>query len=130
MMEILESTVQRNPNTAFIACHFANCSYDLSIVGEMLDNYPNLNIDMSARFAETCAIPRTTKAFYMKYQDRILYGTDMGRGENMYKMTLRLLETNDEHIYHPYSSYHWPLHGLNLPEEVLENIYSKNALSL
>jgi predicted TIM-barrel fold metal-dependent hydrolase len=130
MIDILERTVQRHPNTTFIACHLANCCYNLSIIGELLDKYPNLYIDIGARFAEFSAIPRTASAFFIKYQDRILYGTDMGRDDDMYKITFRLLETADEHIYDNRFGYHWPLHGLNLPDGVLEKVYRTNALKI
>ncbi|MFC2089566.1 amidohydrolase family protein [Bacteroidota bacterium] len=130
MVEILGNTLKRNPGTTFIACHFANCSFDFSLVEELLDSYPNLYLDISARFAETCAIPRRSKSFYTSYQDRIVYGTDMGRDVNMYEMTFRLLETNDEHIYLPYNTYHWPLHALNLEDNILKKIYRENALKL
>ncbi|MGC9342648.1 MAG: amidohydrolase family protein [Bacteroidales bacterium] len=127
MINILERTVMKHPKTTFIACHIANCSYDLNKVAELLNKYPNLHLDISARFAEICATPRTTRDFMIKYQNRLLYGTDMGRSENMYKYTFRLLETSDEHIYSDYSSYHWPLHALNLPGETLEKLYRSNA---
>jgi predicted TIM-barrel fold metal-dependent hydrolase len=130
MIDILERTVQRHPNTTFIACHLANCCYNLSIIGNLLDKYPNLYIDIGARFAEFSAIPRTASAFFIKYQDRILYGTDMGREDDMYKITFRLLETADEHIYDNRFGYHWPLHGLNLPDEVLEKVYRTNAMMI
>jgi len=130
MIDILERTVKKHPNTTFIACHLANCSYDLSIIGSLLDSYPNLFIDISARFAEICATPRATSQFIEKYHDRILYGTDMGTSSSMYKITFRLLETPDEHIYDETFSYHWPLHGLDLPDEVLEKIYRLNAKNL
>ncbi|MCF8224349.1 MAG: amidohydrolase [Bacteroidales bacterium] len=130
MMDILERTLQKNPNTTFVACHFANCSYDLSIAGRLLDTYPNLYLDNSARYAEVSAIPRAAGKFYTAYQDRILYGTDMGRSLNMYRMTFRLMETADEHLYLPYNSYHWPLHALDLPDEVLEKVYRKNAAKI
>ena len=45
---------------------------------DLFDNYPNLYADISARYAETATIPRYMKAFIEKYQDRLLYGTDMG----------------------------------------------------
>jgi hypothetical protein len=54
----------------------------------------------------------------------------MGRAEEMYRITFRLLETKDEHIYSERFSYHWPLHALDLPERVLEKIYRLNALKL
>jgi predicted TIM-barrel fold metal-dependent hydrolase len=128
MMRILNNTLSKNPNTTFIACHLANCCYDLSIVGNMLDKYPNFFIDIGARFGEFAPIPRTAHAFFVKYQDRIVYGTDMGFELNMYQTTFRILETADEHFYdHRRFSYHWPLYGLDLPEDVLKKIYHENA---
>lgn len=130
MIDILARTVSKHPVTTFIACHMANCTYDLEIIGGLLDRYPNLYIDISARYAEMCAIPRASRSFIEKYQDRIVYGTDMGRDPGMYRITFRLLETADEHIYSDRFSCHWPLHGLNLPDEVLEKIYRLNALKI
>jgi len=128
LMVILENTLRKNPNTTFIACHLANCCYDLSIVGNMLDKYPNFYIDIGARYGEFSPIPRTANAFFIKYQDRIVYGTDMSIDINMYRTTFRILETADEHFYdYDRFSYHWPLNGLNLPDEVLEKVYNKNA---
>lgn len=128
MIDILEDAVRRNPGTTFIAVHFANLSYDLDRMGRLLDAYPNLYADISARYAETAAIPRHTRAFYLNYQDRLLYGTDMGYDLGMYRTTFRILETEDEHFYaHGLFSYHWPLHGFGLPDEVLRKIYHDNA---
>ena len=131
MMQILENTLKKNPHTLIIACHLANCCYDLSIVGVMLDKYPNFYIDIGARFGELAPIPRTARVFFEKYQDRILYGTDMGFSLDMYRITFRILETADEHFYdHSRFSYHWPLYGIDLPEQVLEKVYHKNALEI
>jgi len=130
MIDILERTVKAHPNTTFIACHLANCGYDLSIISGLLDSYPNLYIDISARLAEICPTPRTTAKFIGKYQDRVLYGTDWGKSSNMYPVTFRLLETADEHMYFDIFIYHWPLHGLNLPDRVLEKVYRLNAMKI
>jgi predicted TIM-barrel fold metal-dependent hydrolase len=131
MMKILENTLKKNPETTFIACHLANCCYDLSIVGNLLDKYSNFHIDIGARFGEFAPIPRTTRAFFLKYQDRMVYGTDMGYDLDMYQSTFRILETADEHFYdHKRFSYHWPLNGLDLPEDVLEKVYNTNAMKL
>ena len=128
LMVILENTLRKNPNTTFIACHLANCCYDLSIVGGMLDKYPKFYIDIGARFGEFSPIPKTAKAFFIKYQDRIVYGTDMGINLDMYRTTFRILETADEHFYdYDRFGYHWPLYGLDLPDEVLEKVYNKNV---
>ena len=129
MIEILEQTLAKHPGTKFIACHLANCSYDLDKAAELLDSFPNLYMDISARYAEFCATPRRSRAFMINNQDRLLYGTDMGRSESMYQITFRLLESADEHIYSDHFSYHWPLHALDLPVEVLEKIYRLNAES-
>ena len=131
VVDTLERAVKRHPRTLFIACHFANCCSDLNRLGAMLDAYPNLSADMGARFAEISAIPRFMSQFFQRYQDRLLYGTDVNPEEEMYRVTFRLLETADEHFYPAYfRKYHWPMHGFALPDEVLKRIYRENALRL
>jgi len=128
MIDILENTVKRHPETTFIACHYANLSYDLSQLAELLSSYPNLYVDNGARYAEVGPIPRAAANFYKEYQDRIFYGTDMGHDVDMYRMTIRQLETEDEHFYgHDQYGYHWALNGMGLPDEVLKKIYYENA---
>jgi predicted TIM-barrel fold metal-dependent hydrolase len=128
LLKTLEKVVSDNPKTTFIACHFANCDFDLDRLGRYLDAYPNLYTDNSARFGETSVIPRRTAEFYEKYQNRILFGTDMGRQAKMYNTVFRVLESNDEHFYDfDYYNYHWPCNGLNLSHKILLKIYYKNA---
>ncbi|MEO9004141.1 MAG: amidohydrolase family protein [Ginsengibacter sp.] len=129
LVNTLKNAVKENPKTTFIACHLANCVYDLNILGAMLDQYPNLFADIAARYEETATIPRFIKAFYEKYQDRLVYGTDMGHRLNMYRSTFRVLESADEHFYQEHS-YHWPLYGLVLSDTVLKKIYRDNALKV
>ncbi|MFH1717563.1 MAG: amidohydrolase family protein [Planctomycetota bacterium] len=129
MVEILEGAVKRHPKTIFVACHFANCSHDLGRLGKLFDKYPNLYADISARYAETAAIPRFVSQFYEKYQDRLLYGTDMTFGTKMYHTTFRILESADEHFYDwDRFSYHWPLYGLDLNDKILRKVYRDNAV--
>ena len=131
LMQSLDNTLKSNPKTTFIACHFANCNHDLAILEHLLDLYPNLYADISARYAESSTVPRYTRAFYLKYQDRLLYGTDMGMDSSMYRITYRVLETKDEHFYDiERFGYHWALNGLDLPAEVLRKIYRENAIKL
>ena len=131
MVDILERAVKRHPNTTFVACHFANCSHDLGRLGKLFDTYPNFYADISARYAETAAIPRFVARFYEKYQDRLVYGTDMGFSPGMYRLTFRILESADEHFYAwNHSSYHWPLYGLALEDPVLKKVYRDNALAV
>jgi uncharacterized protein len=128
VVDSLERAVQKHPRTVFVACHFANCCSDLNRLGAMLDRYPNLYADMGARFAEIAPIPRFVNRFFQKYQDRLLYGTDMTPEPGMYRESFRLLETADEHFYTAhFSKYHWPWHGFDLPDPVLRKIYRENA---
>jgi len=131
LVDSLERAVAKHPRTIFIACHFANCCANLGRLGAMLDKYPNLHADMGARFAEIGPIPRFMARFFEKYQDRLLYGTDMDPDPEMYRVTFRILETADEHFYPVYfGKYHWPLYGFDLAVPVLQRIYRDNALRL
>ena len=128
VVDTLEAAVKKHPGTLFVACHLANCCSDLNRLGVMLDRYPNLYADIGARYAELSPIPRFVKQFFTRYQDRILYGTDMGPDAEMYRETFRLLETADEHFYLIYfRNYHWPMYGFDLPDTVLKKIYHDNA---
>jgi len=131
LINTLENAVKANPATTFIACHYANCSHDLSIIENLLQKYDNLYADISARYGETAPIPRHTKSFYERNQDKLIYGTDMGFEPNMYETTFRILETEDEHFYKKeYFSYHWPLHGLGLSDTILKKLYYENAIKI
>ncbi len=128
MIDILERTVNKHADTTFIACHFANLSYDLTRLGDILNRHPNLFADISARYAETAPIPRFVSQFYARHSDRLLYGTDMGFEKSMYRVTFRILESLDEHFYeNDMFGYHWSLNGFGLPDEILEKIYRTNA---
>lgn len=128
MIERLENTLKKHPNTTFVAAHLANCCADLSVLGVYFDKYPNLYADISARFGEIAPIPKYVHDFIEKYQDRIVYGTDMRFNEKIFRVTFRILETADEHFYETdLFGYHWPLYGLALSEEVLKKIYHDNA---
>ena len=127
LMETFENALRENPNTIFIACHYLNMNHDLPRLGALLDKYPNMYIDISARVAESAHTPRATREFLIKYQDRVLFGTDNGMEADMYRKIFRVLETNDEHFYVPEYGYHWALSGFNLPDEVLYKLYRGNA---
>lgn len=127
LMETFENAVRENPKTIFIACHYLNMTHDLPRLGKLLDKYPNLYFDISARVAESAHTPRATREFLIKYQDRVLFGTDNGMDAEMYQNIFHVLETNDEHFYVPEYGYHWALSGFNLPDEVLKKLYHDNA---
>jgi predicted TIM-barrel fold metal-dependent hydrolase len=131
MIDILERTAARHRNTTFVACHFANLDYDLGRLGEVLERNPNLYADIAARYAETAPIPRFAAQFYTKYSERLVYGTDMGLDEAMYRITFRILESMDEHFYEiDQFSYHWSLNGFGLSDAILKRVYHDNAAKL
>jgi len=114
MLERFGNTLKKHPKTIFVAAHLLNCCADLTYLGNYFDKYPNLYADVSARFGEIGPIPKFVGDFFEKYQDRIVYGTDMTFNERIYKVTFRILETSDEHFYETdLFGYHWPLYGLD-----------------
>jgi len=130
--EILEArnrVFARHPDTTFIALHVANHPEDLDDVGRVLDRHPNVVVETGAREAELGRQPRGAREFFLRYRDRILFGTDAAPQEPMYRNYFRWLETADE--YFEYWGWpgqgRWRIDGLDLPREVLENVYSKNA---
>jgi uncharacterized protein len=75
-------------------------------------------------------IPRFAGQFIARYQDRLVYGTDMGADPDMYRTTFRILETLDEHFYAPVFDYHWSYAGFGLKDSVLRRLYRTNALQV
>ena len=128
LIKSLENAVSENPKTIFIACHLLNACSNLQQLG---DCWISIRICMQILLrvcGEIAPVPRYAAAFITKYQDRLVYGTDMGFEENMYITTFRILETADEHFYEMDKfNYHWALYGLNFSKEVLEKLYHKNA---
>jgi uncharacterized protein len=134
-----EQTVAKHPKTIFIACHLANTTHNLQKLGKWFDQYPNLYADISSRLKELATVPRYAAAFFNAYQNRLLFGSDLGYDPSkpmdyvntIYEMSFRLLESADDHIYDPdFSKYHWPLYGLQLPDQVLRKLYRDNYLSM
>jgi predicted TIM-barrel fold metal-dependent hydrolase len=130
IIKVLENVLKRHPRTTVIACHYANCEYDFSILARLLDSYPNLFADISGRYEETGPIPRATSQFINKYQDRLLYGTDMGRAQPQYEFSFHILETLDEAFYENGYRYHWQYYGFGLDDAVLKKLYRTNALKI
>ncbi len=125
--------IARHPNTKFIGAHVGNNAEDLAELGKWLDEYPNLYVDIAARISELGRQPYTARDFFLKYQDRILFGTDGPRPERL-TYYWRFLETYDE--YFPYADLpvppkgFWQIYGIGLPDDVLRKVYYENACQL
>jgi predicted TIM-barrel fold metal-dependent hydrolase len=131
IMNSLANLVTGHPNTTFIGAHVGCYAENLSWVGALLDRCPNFYVDISARIGELGRQPYTARRFFIKYADRILFGSDMGPDLDAYRICYRFLETDDE--YFNYSTRdipqqgRWHVHGLYLPDDVLRQVYSENA---
>jgi len=128
------NVIQRHPKTTFISAHVASNVEDLASVGQWLDAHPNLYVEIASRIAELGRQPRGARQFMLKYQDRVLFGTDGPWPEERVRLYWRFLETDDE--YFPYSERpfppqgFWNIYGLDLPDEILRKLYHDNAARL
>ena len=131
IVNALANVVARHPQTTFIGAHVGGYGENLGWVGEALDRCPNLFIDFSARIGELGRQPYTARRFFLKYADRILFGTDSGPDLDSYRLYYRFLETDDEYFNYNVSEVpqqgRWYAYGLYLPDEVLKPIYYDNA---
>lgn len=129
MLARFEKVIARHPHTHFIAVHSFNLTNNLQRVGALLDKYPNVRVDFAARMWELARQPFTARKFFIKYADRILFGTDNDPTLDMYLAHVRQLETEDEWFW-PADAEWWRGYGMNLPDAVLRRIYRDNALRL
>lgn len=121
---------KKHPKTKFINAHMGWYGNDLDRLGELMDEIPNMNVGIAAVIAELGRQPKRAKEFFIKYQDRIVFGKDSWKPEE-FPTYFRVLETADEYFPY-YKKYHafWAMYGLDLPDEVLKKVYYKNALNL
>lgn len=134
--------IERHPATTFIGAHLGNYPENLAYVDACLDRYPNFYVDTSARIAEIGRHPAgEARAFFLKHQDRVLFGTDLILGwdaseepddvaeyERFYNAHYRFFETDERQMDHPIPIQgRWKVDGIGLPDDVLEKLYFRNA---
>jgi predicted TIM-barrel fold metal-dependent hydrolase len=144
LLEARNRVFEKHPKTQFIALHVGNNAENLAYVGECMDRFPNMHVEIGARIGELGRQPRTARRFFDKYQDRILFGTDAVPngietpqqifGDKLYEIYYRFLETEDESFdYAPAPippQGRWQIYGLGLPESILQKVYNANATRL
>jgi predicted TIM-barrel fold metal-dependent hydrolase len=141
LLEARNRVIARHPKTQFVVLHVGNYAENLANVSENLDRFPNMSVDIAARIGELGRQPRTARAFFEKYQDRILFGTDATPHgdefpqqvfkDQLYEIYYRFLETDNEYFdYAPAEiapQGRWRIYGINLPEQILRKVYFENA---
>jgi predicted TIM-barrel fold metal-dependent hydrolase len=142
-----ENRVARHPDAIFIGAHFGNDPEDPERVFEMMHDHPNLYIDTAARVPEIGRFDAVRmKQLFDAYQDRILFGTDMGLSnksfilgsgppyqptdaqiERFFTATWRYFETRDRQFDNPTPIQgRWKIDGIGLGCDVLEKVYHLN----
>jgi predicted TIM-barrel fold metal-dependent hydrolase len=134
----------KHPKTQFVVLHVGNFAENLQDVSENLYRFPNMFVDIAARVGELGRQPKTSRKFFEKYQDRILFATDATPhgdefpqqvfNDKLYEIYFRFLETDDEYFdYAPAKvppQGRWRIYGINLPDAVLRKVYYENAAPL
>ena len=139
--------IERNPDLTIVAAHMGSMSHDVGLVAERLEKYPNMYVETAARFGDlTGQDSEKVRDFFIRYQDRVLYGTDFGFStpeegeegqgacdylENRMDMHWQYFSGGDSlNFDSPMISYQVHTKGLELPDAVLQKFYRDNALKI
>jgi predicted TIM-barrel fold metal-dependent hydrolase len=130
LMTERDNLFRNNPKTTFVAAHMGWHTHDLGRLDKMLTAMPNLYLEMGAVLYDIGRQPRVAHDFFVKHQDRILFGKDAYQPEE-YPYYWRVFETRDDYFDY-YRDYHafWKLYGIDLPDDVLKKVYYRNALRI
>lgn len=138
-MAARDRMLEKNPDLIFIGCHLASLEWDVDVLAGFLDRFPNASADMSARmgdlFYQTRDDREKVRNFFIRYQDRLMYGTDVtDRGGNREAFQKRLHDTwirDWEYLVtdHKMTSnlIDGEFQGLKLPKEVIDKVYHTNV---
>jgi predicted TIM-barrel fold metal-dependent hydrolase len=151
LLDQFERRVARHPQTQFLGAHFGNAAEEPSRVANMLDRHPNLFIDTAARVPEFGRHSASQmRAFFVAYQDRILFGSDLGvmpgglvlgssgrqldpagDAPRFFAAHWLYFESTRRALAHPTPIQgSWTVDGIGLPKPVLEKLYWRNAVRL
>jgi predicted TIM-barrel fold metal-dependent hydrolase len=119
---------RRHPKTQFIDAHLGWLGNDLGRLGRLLDELPNVTTEVAAVLAELGRQPRFARDWFVRYQDRVMFGKDTWAPPE-YPYYFRVFETADDYFpYYRRRHAFWKIYGLDLPDEVLRKLYYGNAL--
>ena len=130
LMTERDNLLRRHPRTTFVIAHMGWHANDLGRLGRMLTEMPNVHVEVGAVLYDIARQPRFARDFFIRFQDRILFGKDSFQPQE-YPYYWRVFETRDDYFDY-YRDYHafWKLYGIDLPDEVLKKLYYANALRI
>ena len=130
LMTERDGLLRRHPRTTFVIAHMGWHANDLGRLGKLMDELPNVHTEVGAVLYDIGRQPRAAHDFFVRYQDRILFGKDSFQPAE-YPYYGRVFETRDDYFDY-YRDYHasWKLYGIDLPDEVLRKVYHANALRI
>lgn len=125
-----------NPKLRVVGAHLGSMEADLDEVAQHFDRYPNFVVDTAARMESfMLQPPQKVRAFLIKYQDRVLYGTDLGLrpSQNTQNVIKEWEETSvrDWKYFAEAETTDRQGHkiaGLSLPTPVLRKLFHDNAV--
>ena len=130
LMTERDNLFRKHPKTTFVAAHMGWYANDLGKLDRLLTEMPNVYTEVGAVLYDIGRQPRGAHDFFVKFQDRILFGKDSFQPEE-YPYYWRVFETHDDYFDY-YRNYHafWKLYGIDLPDSVLKKVYYQNALRI
>jgi predicted TIM-barrel fold metal-dependent hydrolase len=130
LMTERDNLFRKHAKTTFVAAHMGWHANDLARLGKLMTDMPNVYTEVGAVLYDIGRQPRAAREFFIRFQDRILFGKDAFQPEE-YPYYWRVFETGDEYFDY-YRDYHafWKLYGIELPDTVLKKVYYQNALRL
>jgi predicted TIM-barrel fold metal-dependent hydrolase len=142
IMAARDRLLAKHPNLRAVGAHLGSLEYDVAEIAKRLDRYPNFAVDTSARLQDLAQQDReTVHQFFVAYQDRILFGTDIVQRELQSSLPesgrRRSLESMKSRYEAEFSYFESDrevgvrgreTRGLGLPQEVLKKLYYQNAL--
>jgi predicted TIM-barrel fold metal-dependent hydrolase len=130
LMTERDNLFRKHRKTTFVTAHMGWQANDLARLGKLLTEMPNVYTEVGAVLYDIGRQPRGAHDFFVRFQDRIMFGKDSFQPEE-YPYYWRVFETRDEYFDY-YRGYHafWKLYGIDLPDAVLKKVYYQNALRI
>lgn len=131
----LEGVLSRHRYLRAALAHFGFYSDNIKRAERLMEMCPHLRMDMTPAmivYGQLSETPDAAKGFLIRYQDRILYGTDVSNCIEGEVREMNDTKTKLMHAFYEGNSTEeiggFTIRGLNLPESVLEKLYYENAL--